>query len=73
MNLYQPQEGIHTYQERLRKLSNVIQALENLIIQCGEGDFFTLKEMAKYHLSRTRQELREIIHSSLDNKGVSLK
>ena len=51
--------------QELRQLSNVIQALENLVTQCGMGERFeSLKAMAASELHAARKALVTEIHSS---------
>jgi hypothetical protein len=52
--------------ERLRMLSNVAQALENLIVQAGdEPELHVIRAFAVCQLSDLRQTMAEIIHGPL--------
>lgn len=49
--------------EELRRISNVIQSLDNLVIQCDDDEFFLgLKESAEKYLKEYTAKMREIIH-----------
>lgn len=49
--------------ESIRKISNVVQALENLIVQCEDLDAFQpLQSWAKKELNRTFLQMRRQIH-----------
>jgi hypothetical protein len=59
--------GEMSYEERLeqlRRASNVIQALENLIVQCDDVEMFSsIRNSAHEALQQTRHYLQTIIHS----------
>lgn len=49
--------------EQIRQASNVVQALENLIIQCDEAVIFhRIKYYAEDALTQAEQLLRNLIH-----------
>ena len=50
--------------EQIRQVSNLIQALQNLVTQCGD-DLATLelKTMASLYLVKLEAKLLELIHS----------
>lgn len=50
--------------EKIRHLSNVIQALENLEVQCSDFEIsFNLREFAKFAVTDYREKLYREIHS----------
>ena len=49
--------------KEIRRISNVIQALENLINQCEEGEAFAhIREYSLQALGYSHQQLRRQIH-----------
>lgn len=53
-----------TNSDTLRRLSNVIQALENVVTQCGgEDDFVEIEMLARVHIQECNARLRQVIHS----------
>ena len=49
--------------DHMRQLSNVIQALENLIVQCDDSETFqSLRLMAGQELGLARQALQNALH-----------
>ncbi len=49
----------------IRQISNVMQALQNVINQCDSiPDFRVTLEMAEAHLERAQRELQKRIHQS---------
>jgi hypothetical protein len=49
--------------EEIRQLSNIIQALENLVVQCeGVQEFCELQLIAKTGLSQARKNMSKLIH-----------
>ena len=50
--------------DEIRRISNVIQALENLVVQCEEVEgFLSLQNWAKGALDNINLQLRERIHA----------
>lgn len=50
--------------EDLRRISNVIQALDNLASQCADAPAFNaIKAYAEYQLGDLRRELQQQIHA----------
>jgi len=51
--------------EQIRQTSNVLQALENLYIQCGEESYFLcFKSMASENIVELNLRLQTLIHNS---------
>lgn len=50
--------------DRIRRMSNIVQALENLILQCEDVDGFELLHVsAQSHLGEARRLMHKTIHS----------